>query len=73
MKTNVGRFDSGLRIVTGLGIFVVLLLNIPLDFTSAFVLLGILASFILVVTGLLRSCPAYRLIGLSTCGRSGAK
>jgi len=61
MAANVGGFDRVLRIVAGLAV-------LPLFF----ILQGNarywgLVGLVLLVTGVFRFCPAYTLIGVSTC------
>jgi len=61
MAANVGGIDRALRIVAGLAI---LALFFVLDGSSRYwALLG----FVPLLTGIFRYCPAYSLIGLSTC------
>ncbi len=61
MKTNVGSLDSIVRIVLGI------------LFLAGFIFLdgGIryagLLGIVFVVTGILRSCPLYILLGISSC------
>ncbi|AGA33484.1 hypothetical protein TVNIR_1823 [Thioalkalivibrio nitratireducens DSM 14787] len=56
---NVGAIDRGLRIIVG-----VILLS--LVFTGPQTLWGLLG-IIPLATGLFRWCPAYGLLGMSTC------
>jgi hypothetical protein len=61
MAANVGGIDRTLRIVVGI---VVLALFFVLEGNARYwALLGILPLF----TGLFRFCPAYTLLGVSTC------
>jgi hypothetical protein len=60
MKVNVGSIDRILRIVVGLGL-------IGLAVAGTVGWWGYLG-VILVLTGLVRVCPAYSLIGVNTCG-----
>lgn len=62
LKTNVGTTDRVLRVLLGLA----LLLGFFLDPDAGWrwlYLIGIVP----LVTGLVGSCPAYSLLGLSTC------
>lgn len=59
MKTNVGGVDRALRIVAGL----VLIALAVTGTIGAWGWIGVLP----LATGLLRFCPAYTLLGLSTC------
>lgn len=64
MKKNIGSVDQVLRII--LGIFVLTLLFI-LEGTLKYIgLLGI----VLIVTGLIRFCPLYPLLGINTTSRN---
>jgi hypothetical protein len=59
MKTNVGGIDRILRIVVGLGLIVwAVALAGP-----AWAWIGVAP----LATGLFRFCPAYPLMGMSTC------
>lgn len=61
MKINVGSIDRGVRIV--LGILLLSLLWI-LDTDARYIgLIGIIP----VATALMKSCPLYTVLGLSTC------
>jgi len=61
MAANVGGIDRTLRIVVGI---VVLALFFVLEGNARYwALLGIVPLF----TGLFRFCPAYTLLGVSTC------
>ncbi|WP_347313248.1 YgaP family membrane protein [Defluviimonas sp. SAOS-178_SWC] len=61
-KTNVGGIDRVLRIVLGLALLAGFFLNADAAYRWAY-LIGILP----LVTGLMGSCPAYTILGLSTC------
>lgn len=58
-KTNVGNVDRILRIVVGL----VLIALVFVGPQTPWGWLGIIP----LATGLLRTCPAYSLLGISTC------
>ncbi len=58
MKSNVGGIDRILRIIAGIAIIAA-----GFYFNSWWGLVGL----ILLATGLMRFCGAYRLLGLSTC------
>jgi hypothetical protein len=62
MKTNIGTVDRVLRIVVGLA----LLALFADGFIGAWGLIGIVP----LGTGLVRFCPLYRVLGVSTCGVS---
>lgn len=59
---NEGTIDRTVRIVLGLGI-------LSLAFIGPRTVLGYLG-IVPLVTGLIGFCPAYRLLGLSTCPMS---
>lgn len=61
MKANVGGIDRGLRIVVGL-------LLLSLIFIGPKTLWG-LVGVVPLLTGLVRFCPFYPLLGLNTCPR----
>ncbi len=63
MKGNMGSIDRALRIVVGL-ILVGLALT---DTVGWWGWLGVVP----IVTGALGSCPAYSILGVSTCGTKG--
>ncbi len=65
MKTNVGGIDRILRIAVGALLIVLAALNV----IGLWGYIGVL----LVLTGLLRVCPAYLPFGISTCeNKSGS-
>jgi len=61
-KKNVGNIDRILRVVVGLALIAGYFFN-PGGTYSWLYLIGIVP----LVTGLMGSCPAYSLFGLSTC------
>jgi len=61
MQINVGNLDRIVRIVIGL-----ILLSLPLWLDSSWRWLGLIGIMPL-LTALAGRCPAYRLLGLSTC------
>ena len=61
-KTNVGGIDRVLRIVLGLALLAGFFLNADATYRWAY-LIGIVPLF----TGLFGTCPAYALLGFSTC------
>ncbi|MEI6557294.1 MAG: DUF2892 domain-containing protein [Rhodospirillaceae bacterium] len=62
MITNIGTIDRIVRVVAG-----VVLLSLLFFLEGASRWFG-LVGVVLVLTGAFSFCPAYRLIGLSTCG-----
>jgi len=61
-KTNVGGIDRILRIIVGLALLAGFFLNADATYRWLY-LIGIVP----LVTGLMRSCPLYSILGLSTC------
>lgn len=59
MKLNVGGIDRILRILVGLALIVAA----TLDYIGWWGYIGVAP----LVTGIFQFCPAYRLLGLSTC------
>lgn len=59
MKTNVGSTDKILRIVAGL----VLIALAIMDMGTPWTWIGVVP----LVTGLVGWCPAYTLLGMNTC------
>ena len=59
MKTNIGTIDRVLRILAGLVL-------IGLAFTGTIGVWGYVG-VVLLLTGLVRICPAYSLLGINTC------
>lgn len=65
MKSNIGTVDRILRIVVGLGLLSII-------FVGPQTLWG-LVGLVPLVTALVGFCPAYRLLGICTTGRTQAK
>ena len=59
---NIGTLDRVVRVIVGLSLVLGFFLN-PQGTWSWLYLLGLVP----LVTGLVGSCPAYTLLGLSTC------
>jgi hypothetical protein len=60
MKVNVGTVDRLLRIIAG----IILIALAAMGTIGIWGYVGI----VLVVTGLVRICPAYAILGMNTCG-----
>jgi hypothetical protein len=68
MTPNVGKFDRAFRLILGLLLIFAPLLNFPAiwsDPTTAYVTIAV--GCVLAATSLLKFCPLYRIVGLSTC------
>jgi len=61
--TNVGTIDRALRVIVGLALLVWFFADQGQGFWHFAKLIGIVP----LATGLIGSCPAYTLLGLSTC------
>lgn len=61
MKRNVGNLDSGLRIIVGVALIALVLMNV----IGWWGWIGVVP----LITGVFRFCPAYRLLGISSCQR----
>lgn len=62
MKQNVGGMDRAIRIIAGLALLVAFFM-LPEAGYRWFLLIGIVP----LATGLMGSCPAYSIFGISTC------
>ncbi|WP_331254771.1 DUF2892 domain-containing protein [Methylobacterium currus] len=63
MIANIGTIDRSLRIVLGLA----LLISAYDVLTGVWVWLAAAIGAVLMVTALIGTCPAYSLLGISTC------
>ncbi len=68
MRSNIGAADRVVRLILGLGLVVLALVPGLLPAGGWQWAAGI-AGVVLVATAQARFCPAYRLLGLSTCKR----
>ncbi len=59
MKTNVGTLDRALRIIAGAALIMLTLAGV----IGAWGWIGLIP----IATGLVRFCPAYPILGISTC------
>ncbi len=66
-KANVGTIDRVLRVIVGL-----VLLGLFFAYPDAGWRYWALIGIVPLVTGLFSTCPAYSLIGVSTCPRKTA-
>lgn len=66
MKPNVGGMDRSLRIALGV---VLILVGLLAGLAGLWKWLALIVGAVMVATALMRVCPAYVLLGVSTCGR----
>ncbi len=62
-KTNVGGIDRVLRIAVGAALLAAFFLMPGFGFRWALLVFGVIA----LVTGLMKTCPLYSLLGFSSC------
>ena len=68
MTTNIGRYDLVARVLLGVGLVFLPLINIPEIWSSSVLVYASMAiGLILIVTAVFRFCPLYRILGISTC------
>ncbi len=68
MTPNLGRTDRIIRFIVGLVLLLAPLANIPPIWSSGMAAtLVMIVGAVLMITSVLRFCPLYRLVGLSTC------
>ena len=68
MTSNVGKIDRGLRLFLGLILIAAPLVNFPAIWSSStWAFVAIAVGIVLATTSILRFCPIYRVLGLSTC------
>lgn len=70
MMANVGSIDRILRVLVGLALIGYVILGAVPYTTVGLGMILLIVGAVLVLTGLVRFCPAYRLIGVSTCSRA---
>ncbi len=68
MRKNVGYADRLVRLVIGLGLLGWYIIGPMADVTRAFLFL--LPGAALLVSAFTRVCPAYQVLGISTCGNA---
>lgn len=67
VRDNVGSTDRVIRILLGIVLIAAPLLNLPAIWSSGIWAYGaMIVGAVLIVTGLLRMCPIYRLLGVTT-------
>ncbi|WP_371224535.1 YgaP family membrane protein [Roseovarius sp. 2305UL8-3] len=62
LKRNVGKIERGLRVVIGVALLAGFFLNADATYRWLY-LIGLVP----LVTGLMGNCPAYSILGVSTC------
>lgn len=68
MRINVGSFDRTIRIVLGLVLIAAVFIpGLPMAANPLLQWGVILVGAALIVTALMRTCPLYTILGLSTC------
>jgi len=68
MITNVGKTDRAIRLVLGMALVAVAFFSGLSVFEGGVLKYGaIVVGLVLAVTGLMRTCPAYTLLGIDTC------
>lgn len=66
MQINIGTPDRIVRLVLGV---VLVLLPFVADFTTLWTWISVIAGIVLIVTAMLRFCPAYSIFGIRTGGK----
>ncbi|MCR6637132.1 DUF2892 domain-containing protein [Devosia sp.] len=68
MHPNIGPADRILRAILGLALIAIVFVpGLPLFGSLALQAIATVAGLVLLITALVRFCPLYRLLGLSTC------
>lgn len=68
MTTNVGVFDRAFRLLVGLILIAAPIADFPVVWERATLgYLSMAVGAVLFVTGSLKFCPLYRVLGLTTC------
>jgi phage shock protein PspC (stress-responsive transcriptional regulator) len=66
MKSNVGGIDSTVRLIAG---FALVILGIFGGLASPWNLAAMGVGAVLILTGLVKFCPAYAIAGANTCSK----
>lgn len=67
MKSNEGTIDRVIRVLAGLGLAALAWFALGLDSGAIGGIIAAVVGAVLIITGLVGFCPAYKLVGLSTC------
>jgi len=68
MTTNVGNADRMIRFLLGLALIAAPLMNMPAVWSDpVWAYAAMAVGLVLAGTALLKFCPLYRVLGLSTC------
>ncbi len=68
MTANLSKFDRIFRFFLGLALFFAPLINVPAIWASSTAAaLAMIVGFILMATGMMKFCPLYKVLGVSTC------
>lgn len=68
MTANLGTADRLLRAIVGLALILSPLANVPAIWSSGtFAFASMAVGAVLIATSLIRFCPLYRIVGISTC------
>ena len=68
MTANVGSIDRILRLVIGLALVILPLIQVPAIWGNGLIMvIAMVVGLVLVLTALMRFCPLYRLLGMNTC------
>lgn len=68
MSPNIGSVDRILRAIIGLALIVgTFIPSLPLAGAPVLQAIALIVGLVLLLTALVRFCPLYRLLGVSTC------
>ena len=68
---NTGRIDRIIRVVAGLALGVFAWFVLGLDEAKTVGVIAAVIAAVLIITGIVGFCPAYRLFGINTCKTNG--
>lgn len=68
MKTNIGTWDRGLRLVLGIVLVVAPFASgLALFNGSTATIVSVIAGIVMIATSAMKFCPLYKLFGIRTC------